>query len=290
MLKFFVQPTVRQFLIRYLSKSELALKWYGAFVAMFFFAASCWSIKAADNSLNSFEQANQDYSAGHYAEAAKGFEAVLSKDGYSAPVLFNIGNAWLKAGKTGRAILSYERALVLDPRNGAIKENLDLALKKANVKTPEIGTLEKFTHWLGWNGLAWSCAAGVLVICLSILVPRIWLGQVQTGSRFVAFGGLALILYAGSSLIIRWPEKDRAVVIVAETPARIAPAEAAGVSFNLSAGALVQTGKGHNGFVLVRTSTGQSGWVNQTNVGKIMAPAKARELANGKPTAAEKTS
>ena len=65
--------------------------------------------------------------AGDYPAAVRNYEQVLKRDGFSAPVLFNLGNAWLRLGKPARAILDYERALVLAPHNPAIEANLAAA-------------------------------------------------------------------------------------------------------------------------------------------------------------------
>src|SRR5665213_1190155 len=65
--------------------------------------------------------------AGDYPTAARNYEQVLERDGFSAPVLFNLGNACLLYTSPSRAILDYERALVLAPRSAAIEANLTAA-------------------------------------------------------------------------------------------------------------------------------------------------------------------
>ena len=48
---------------------------------------------------------------------------------YSADLFYNLGNAWFKLGDQGRAILNYERALVLNPRMEEARSNFQTALR-----------------------------------------------------------------------------------------------------------------------------------------------------------------
>ena len=73
------------------------------------------------------EQANQLYEAGQYAEAAIAYEALIDSGIQDGVLLFNLGNAYFKAGDIGHAILNYERALRLTPRESDLRANLALA-------------------------------------------------------------------------------------------------------------------------------------------------------------------
>ena len=53
--------------------------------------------------------------AGHAAQAPAG---------YSAPALYNLANAYARAGKPGLAVLNYERAKLLEPNDPDIDANL----------------------------------------------------------------------------------------------------------------------------------------------------------------------
>ncbi len=218
-----------------------------------------------------FDQANQDYAAGNFKEAARGFEQVIAQQGYSAPVLFNLGNAWLKAGEPGRAILNYERARVLAPRNDAITRNLGLAREQAGVAVPVPGTLERAAQSLSWNALTWAGIGALLVTCASIFLARLRPSLPRGGLGFLTASGACALVLAASALAVRWPELDRAVVLAPDAPARIAPANAAAVSFSLPGGETVRAQQAHGGFVLVRTADGRSGWVSEAQVARIMA-------------------
>ncbi len=78
--------------------------------------------QAASRSDTAFEAANRAFGAGKYAEAISGYEKITKENGYSAAVLFNLGNAYYHNNQFGRAILNYERALRLSPRDPDIQE------------------------------------------------------------------------------------------------------------------------------------------------------------------------
>ena len=73
-----------------------------------------------------FTQANTDYAAGNYADAVSKYEQILSEQP-SAEVYYNLGNAYFKQGELAQAILSYERALRIEPSYKDAKHNLQFA-------------------------------------------------------------------------------------------------------------------------------------------------------------------
>ena len=189
---------------------------------------------AAD--LSVFDRANQDYAAGHYAEAARGFEEVTARRGFSVPVLFNLGNAWLQAGQPGRAILSYERALWLSPGDDAIKTSLRLARRKAGLVVDEPNTLEKAARVCALDTFALTGACILEFLCALVFVGRLLPSFSRTVLRtLIGAGAIALVIVV-TGLALRWPDLDRAVVLEPNAPARIAPAAAASASFNLQIG------------------------------------------------------
>ena len=76
---------------------------------------------------------------GDYRAAVRSYEQILDTEGFSAPVLFNLGNAWLRLGNPARAILDYERALVLSPHSAAIQANLAAAQQRAGLAPQGVG-------------------------------------------------------------------------------------------------------------------------------------------------------
>ncbi len=69
-------------------------------------------------------QADSAYMAGDYSEAIGKYKEAILSDGYTAELLYNLGNAYFKANDVGDAVVCYERAHRLDPGNDMISNNL----------------------------------------------------------------------------------------------------------------------------------------------------------------------
>src|SRR5688572_13403556 len=88
-------------------------------LAMTFFNVSC--ALAADE--GSFSAANAKYQAGDYKAAAALYEKIKPS---TASVQYNLGNAWLRQGQKGRALLAYRRAQAMTPRDADLQWNIHL--------------------------------------------------------------------------------------------------------------------------------------------------------------------
>ena len=83
------------------------------------------------------QDADAEYSKGNYQQAIKDYEELL-KAGESAEIYYNLGNAYYRTENITRAVLSYERALLLNPADDDIRFNLQMARSKTIDKiTPE---------------------------------------------------------------------------------------------------------------------------------------------------------
>jgi hypothetical protein len=70
-----------------------------------------------------------------------------------------------------------------------------------------------------------------------------------------------------------WPKMNEAVVIAREAPARISPASEAESTFKLGEGETVTLLAEHQGFALVQTPAGHSGWVARANLARVVPQA-----------------
>ena len=77
------------------------------------------------------DEANALYRQGNYQAAAEAYEEILTEQGPRASVFYNLGNARQQLKQHGPAILAYERAKLLAPRNPDLAANLTLARKAA---------------------------------------------------------------------------------------------------------------------------------------------------------------
>ena len=179
----------------------------------------------------------------------------------SAPALCHLGNALVREGKPGPAILAFERAEQLAPRDPAIAVNLQAVRDTAGLVAPPTAWWQSAAHALTMNEWAWSGSLALAFVCVAVSFGRFFPARLRR-----PVNGLECDLCAGRPGCVarsglRWPELSRAVVVNPHVTALIAPAESAGPVFPLAEGEIVTAKKALRNFVLVRTADGRSGWV-----------------------------
>lgn len=75
-------------------------------------------------------QADSAYINNDFAGAIAMYETIIQNQGESAAIYYNLGNSYYKIDNIAKAILNYEKALLLNPGNGDIRFNLELAQSK----------------------------------------------------------------------------------------------------------------------------------------------------------------
>jgi len=196
--------------------------------------------------------------------------AATAPSAVSAPALFNDANAAQRAGRLGPAILDYERARLLAPRDGAITQNLRAARQKAGVAAPTVPVWQRPTHWLSLDALAGLASISLLLFGLLFFGTRLLPTSLRGLARIAGTSLSGIGLLAAAAIVLRWPELDRAVIVGTQPAARIAPATNAALSFELKPGELVQAENTYGAFVRIRAADGRSGWVSGAEIEKII--------------------
>src|ERR1700722_7221745 len=92
--------------------------------------------------------------------------------GYSAATLYNLANAYARAGKPGFAVLNYERAKLLDPNDPDIEANLNHVLQGAGLPPESRTQFERTSGIVGPQMLAWLGVLGLLIAGTGVLRAR----------------------------------------------------------------------------------------------------------------------
>ena len=105
-----------------------------------------------------YDAGNALYRLGRYEEAAESFRGALAGPAkLRARSYYNMGTTYLKSAERAtdrygallRAVTAYEQALLLNPRDGEAKWNLELALRRLAVE--EAARSPGPTHRAGWG-------------------------------------------------------------------------------------------------------------------------------------------
>jgi tetratricopeptide (TPR) repeat protein len=197
--------------------------------------------------------------AGDYRAAAQDYEQALVARGFSAPVLFNLGNAWLRLGKPARAILEYERALLLAPGSAAIEANLAAAQQRAGLTSPAVGPWRAAARYFSFDSYVWAGLAAVWVLCTAAVL-LCFNGVARRCARVLILVAAVTLCVSTDAAALCWSDLYRAVV---QAPAslQLAPAASAAASGSLREGEVVWIQDHYGGFEFVRTADGHTGWV-----------------------------
>lgn len=193
--------------------------------------------------------------------------------GYSAAALYNLGNSYARAGKTGMAILNYERAGLLAPNDPDVDANLRFVKQSAHLPIESRTAFDRFARFASPFWLTWIGVLGVIVIGSGALA----------GHRSVRYRRLRMVSIPVGVLMIGctvcnavalWPKLHQGVVIAASTPARVSPVPMGDSLFVLPEGETVLIAAEHEGFTLVETRAGRTGWVADPTLAPLVPRAK----------------
>jgi tetratricopeptide (TPR) repeat protein len=136
------------------------------FIYTIFIGINC----LAQDALEIKSDADSAYIKNDYVTAIQIYENLLQQ-GESAEVYYNLGNSYYKSGDIARAILNYERALLLKPGNEDIHANLEIVRSKTVDKidvAPEIffiSWIKSLINSISINAWArWGIAFFILLI------------------------------------------------------------------------------------------------------------------------------
>ena len=221
-------------------------------------------------------EADSAYARGNYQEAIKGYESLL-KQGASAEIYYNLGNAYYRTENITRAVLNYERALLLSPGDGDIRFNLQIARSKTIDKiVPESEMF--FVTWYrslvnimsvdGWGRMALVSLALVIVLFLVYLFSaRVWMQKVGF------FGGGALLVVFALSNIFAWQQSQNllyrkgAIVVAPSVTVKSTPAQNGTDLFILHEGTkVVITDGSMKDWREIRLADGKKGWLESKKI------------------------
>ena len=224
------------------------------------------TVRAAEPAIVAAEGAA---AAGDYRAAVRHYEQALQSRGFSAPLLFNLGNAYLRLGQPARAILQYERALLLAPDSAVIESNLATARQRAGIAAPALSSWQAAARHFSFDTYLWVGLVALWVLCAALVL--VCLGRAaRRCARPLIVAAAVMLCVSADAAALCWSDQYRAVV-QEPTATRLAPAAAAAANGAVRAGELVWIQDQYRGFDFVRAADGHSGWLPAGSVTVIRA-------------------
>lgn len=226
-----------------------------------------------------FHMANEKYDKGDFKGAITGYERIVNAGYESASVYFNLGNAFYKAGDIPSALLYYEKAHKLSPGDEDVRFNIRLANERT---TDKIESVPEFflTRW--WTAFILSLSMqtlaflSILLLVAGFLLLIVYLfGRSETMRRRSFYSGLTLILIGVLSVFVA-EKQDRyfashreGIVFAHSLEVKSAPSSVSREVFVIHEGTKVSLAEESGGWVRIRLSNGNEGWVEASAVKTI---------------------
>ncbi len=228
----------------------------------------------ADDSGSLFFQGVNLYKAGQFQDAAATFEQVAANGIKNGQLYYNIGNACLKAGDLGRAILWYERALKLTPRDPDLRYNLDHARGLVKDVPPE-RTIDLLGLVFFWDDyLSPETVAQGAVLLWFCFIAHAGVRMFRKKRVFTLAGSILCVL---SVVVVataffnyyRQYLESHAIILAGEAPVRSGYSDEATELFILHAGTKVRVERAEKAFLRISFSKDKVGWIRASQAGII---------------------
>lgn len=212
---------------------------------------------------------------GRFDEAERAFSLHLSQGQVGAEVYYNLGLAQSAQGKTSEAVLSFLRALAIDPQLSSARQALEQLAQKEGLSLPPLtqpriwtGLLGSNPFWLTGSILGW---VGLALLAWGLFRSRLRLPYLASGIIITLLGGASLgVAQLGDPLLA-----DAGLAVVQSNngkplPLRGNPVDNAAALEQLKPGSVVELISARGRWILVSSVSGKSGWLPQENVTTVL--------------------
>ncbi len=236
-------------------------------------------LMAGSGPANLIAEADSAYNKGLFNEAAARYEKVI-ETGWESPALYyNLGNTYFKLNDLPSAILYYEKARVLAPRDKDIQFNLAIANSMIIDKIEAVPEIFYVKWWKqlknSFNLHTWTIA-GIVLFSLLVIVAGIFFLSVRVSLRKISFwSGIVLLLLAAASFSITYSKyrveanQLEAIVFHPTITVKSSPGQAGKDLFVIHEGTKVYILDEHNDWCNIRIANGSAGWLPAGSIKRI---------------------
>ena len=235
---------------------------------------SCIFVAFAESPEQLFYKANSLYGEGKYAEAIAEYDKVLQNGYESGNLYYNLGNAYMKAGDLGKAMLNYERARRIMPRDSDLESNYKFArsLAENNISEPDRIWYARFAEGVFGQYAVDEIAILLSIIYLFIIIALI--AGIYTGMNRNVWIALSILVMVFSLASVSFAQKAKlvgreAVITADSTEAKFEPFDRATTHFTLYEGATVLLIQSKGEWQKVERADGKAGWVKSEAIEPI---------------------
>ena len=217
------------------------------------------------------QNADAEYAKGNYMQAIKDYEELL-KSGASVDLYYNLGNAYYRTDNITRAVINYERALLLAPGDKDVRFNLQMARSKTIDKITPESEMFFVTWWRdltrcmsidGWMTL--GIAAFVLMLAGLLMYMFLTPLTLRKCGFYGAVAMLVLTLLANLSALSQHTDqihRSTAIIMAPSVAVKSSPSQTSTDLFLIHEGSKVEIlDATMRDWMEVQFEEGKQGWV-----------------------------
>lgn len=219
-----------------------------------------------------FETGNELYRKGDYVAAITQYENIVRSNRESAELYFNLANAYYKLNKVGPAVYYYEKALLLNPDDRDIANNLLFAQKMQidEVKAvPKMGfnkLISDFTSTFHYDLWAWISIGFAFIVLAFFIGYYFSASAIYKRAYFVGmFVALAPLVVSIAAAIHQknGAVNDRpAIVFEPRVAVKSEPSADSADAFVLHEGTKVYVLESLDNYKKITIADGNEGWID----------------------------
>lgn len=218
------------------------------------------------------------YERGDYVEALQTWRAQAEKNGVTADLLAALGNAEWKLGHKGRALICWERALLLNPRDPVALAGVKHAQGSGGTDRPIATWSESYAAFLGADLWLILAAIGFWGTLLTVLIPKLRRQIPGDWNQRVLVTSATLFALCLPGLFGTYTLAKRAVIRRPDVMVKLTPTTLGEMVNGTAEGDVLRTGRQFNGHTYVTSADGKGGWVKSSEVEPIWGGALPKNL------------
>lgn len=229
------------------------------------------------------QQAVEAFNDGKFGEAAEVYERLITehtaKREVSADLYYNLGNAYFRDGEIAKAILNYERALLLNPGDNDIRHNIKFANTRIEDKIENTGSfflskwISAFQETMSSNSWAWFAVVSFILLIICVFV--FFFSKTVLPKQITFYAGIILVVLVILGNVFAFRQRsdilnrDSAIIMTPSAIVRSSPSTNGKEVFTLHAGTKIRITKADRDWSEIETAAGNVGWIENKRIEKI---------------------
>jgi len=232
-----------------------------------------------DNANALFLKANAYYTKGQYKEVLGAYRQIVDEGYQSAPLYFNLGNAFYKTGDIPSALLYYEKAHKLAPGDDDINFNIRFVNSRT---TDKVGQNPEFFLYSWWKTFMLNFSIGTLsamsivfiflasaMLILYFFATSVSLKKASFYTSLLLSFLFALTFFIASEQTAYFEGHRQAIVFTSSVSVKNSPANSSNALFVIHDGTKVNILETNNGWLKIALPYGNEGWIHAADAKEI---------------------